>query len=550
MNTEMEWIRRGGLVGLGIAALLCAGPTLAQTTASSDAPTFDCSKVAPQQQSLAGATSFVYRKASGRELKLHVFSPGERGEPRPAILIFFGGGWRAGMVGVFAERAKALALAGYVVILPDYRVSCRDHTGPAESLDDGRQAYRWVRAHHAQLGIDLRRIVLSGGSAGGHLALGAAMLSPSAQKPAALVLFNPAVDLSTMPEYIALTRRQALAISPVRWRVKGLPPTIIFHGQDDRTVPIDTARGFCRMASDAGSICQVVAYAGQDHGFFHKKQVDAGLAASPYEDTLARSLTFLDAVGLGADRQSLADVYLLAGQSNMSGRGELADLTAAEREPDPAILLYGNDDKTRPATDPLDSAEGQVDTVSADPTTGVGPGLTFARTLRATEKRRIILVPCAKGGSSMAEWKPTYSRTSLYGSCLTRARQAGGRLAGVLWYQGEADGRTEEAALRWNQDFRALTTRLRLDLAAPRLPVVYVQLADSPGVRDGVTTHPAWASVQAAQAAAQTLNCVAMVSAQGLAKRDDQMHLTTASQRQLGVQLAGQMAALHAKACR
>lgn len=121
------------------------------------------------------------------------------------------------------------------------------------------------------------------------------------------------------------------------------------------------------------------------------------------------------------------DVYLLTGQSNMSGRGLIAELTPEERVADPAIQLYGNDETTRPSLDPLDDATGQVDAVSSDAgIAAVGPGLFFARATRALRHRPILLVPCAKGGSSIGQWKPGGARDTLYGSCLARAQAVGG----------------------------------------------------------------------------------------------------------------------------
>ncbi|MBO9543334.1 MAG: hypothetical protein J7528_02305 [Caulobacter sp.] len=90
------------------------------------------------------------------------------------------------------------------------------------------------------------------------------------------------------------------------------------------------------------------------------------------------------------------DVYLLTGQSNMSGRGLVEELTAEERVADPAITLYGNEGTIRPAVEPLDTAVGQVDAISTDTIAAVGPGLFFARTLHGLNGRPILLVPAPR----------------------------------------------------------------------------------------------------------------------------------------------------------
>ncbi|WP_293877017.1 MULTISPECIES: sialate O-acetylesterase [unclassified Sphingomonas] len=239
------------------------------------------------------------------------------------------------------------------------------------------------------------------------------------------------------------------------------------------------------------------------------------------------------------------DVYVLAGQSNMSGRGALAELTAAERVGDPRIRLYGNDGRWRVALDPLDDAAGQVDPVSADRQAAVGPGLPFARAMLRSRGRPIVLVPCAKGGSAITEWTPAPASGTLYGGCIRRIREAGGHLAGLLWYQGESDARTSVGAA-WGERFATLVAAFRSDLGTPTLPVAFVQLADTP-VADGAR-YPNWAVVQAQQAQV-ALPCVAMVPAARLARNPDELHLATAAQRTLGRRLARAMTRLIRRGC-
>lgn len=253
----------------------------------------------------------------------------------------------------------------------------------------------------------------------------------------------------------------------------------------------------------------------------------------------------VSAVASPGDRRS-HDLYVLAGQSNMSGRGALAELTARERVADPRIRLYGNDGRWREALDPLDDASNQIDSVSSDRQAAVGPGLTFARTLVRMRGRPVALVPCAKGGSAIAEWTPGPDRRALYGACVARTREAGGRPAGLLWYQGESDARLA-AAQDWGQRFAALIAAFRTDVDAPRLPVVFVQIADRP--RMDADRYPGWATVQDQQARL-SLPCVAMVSARALDRNPDDLHLTTGAQRILGRRIATAMAALLRNGCR
>jgi hypothetical protein len=243
------------------------------------------------------------------------------------------------------------------------------------------------------------------------------------------------------------------------------------------------------------------------------------------------------------DHQSadvVADIYVLAGQSNMSGRGEVGPVSPPELAPDPKIMLYGNDGVWRVASEPLDTATGQIDPVSVDTNAGVGPGLAFAKMVRARDPRRpIILVTCAKGGTSLKQWSPDPSRTTLYGSCLGRVREVmpRGRLAGLLWYQGESDARDQASASQWSERFGTLLTALRTDLAVPKLPVLMVGIADPPRVGRFADQFPFWAIVQQEQANMTDKNLF-YVSAVGLEKLDDDLHLSTKGQIELARRMA------------
>lgn len=240
--------------------------------------------------------------------------------------------------------------------------------------------------------------------------------------------------------------------------------------------------------------------------------------------------------------------FILAGQSNMSGRGDLETLTVQERVPDPHIRLFGNDGRWRDAIDPLDDAHGQIDDVSTDRLAAVGPGLFFARELTATLGKSVALIPCAKGGSSIRGWKPDSSVNTLYGSCLSRAKVSGNAITGILWYQGETDAQNGKDARRWSGRFKRMIKEFRRDLKAPHLPVVLVELADRPTTPDHEPRFPAWTTIQRKQRLVQ-LPCTKIVSARSLSRNKDDLHLTTDAQRHLGPALAKAMAALLKDRC-
>jgi hypothetical protein len=234
------------------------------------------------------------------------------------------------------------------------------------------------------------------------------------------------------------------------------------------------------------------------------------------------------------------EIFVLMGQSNMSGRGVLAEAPADDQAPDARIMLYGNDGVWKPAMEPVDSAAGQVDQVSADLIAAVGPALGFAKSLvERSPGRRLILVPCAKGGSSLDQWAPSQARTTLYGSCLARVREAApaGRLAGLLWYQGETDAEDPGHAAAWAGKFTRVVQSFRADIGSADLRVMVVGLADPPLTGSFAGRYPGWTTVQAAQRSLALPNHV-HVSAAGLAKNSDGLHLSTAGQLALARRMA------------
>jgi acetyl esterase/lipase len=250
----------------------------------------------------------VYKTVDEVELKLHLFEADGRDKSVrvPAIVFFFGGGWRAGTPEQFFPHCRHLASRGMVAISAEYRVKSRHGVTPFECVLDAKSALRWVRAHAEGLGIGPERVVAGGGSAGGHLAACAAAVEglegedPGASSmPNALVLFNPVVDTTREPIQAHGFGDLAEKLSPVHHVRPGLPPTIIFHGIADTTVPFSTVEQFRDLMQQAGNRCELVGFAGKGHGFFNYGR-DGN---EPYEETVQAMDVFLVSLGyLESDR--------------------------------------------------------------------------------------------------------------------------------------------------------------------------------------------------------------------------------------------------------
>lgn len=238
-------------------------------------------------------TTETYKTVGDVELKLHIFDmalPGHAPTPegRTAIVFFFGGGWKSGTTTQFEPHSQYFATRGALAITPEYRVRNKHNSTATQSVMDARSAIRWVRNNAKRLGIDPKKVIAGGGSAGGHLAAAVATL-PEFDEPGeytsvscipnGLLLFNPALDLRHEAFNVErdsdryrdiLSRLGAVPehLSPVLNIPEKAPPAIIFHGEDDPTVPFAQATAFKQGWSKHG-ICEVKGYKGQAHGFFN-----------------------------------------------------------------------------------------------------------------------------------------------------------------------------------------------------------------------------------------------------------------------------------------
>jgi acetyl esterase/lipase len=308
--TRVCWLATASLLLATIAAGQAAAGQAAtgQAAAGRGAPGQDAGQgagqaAAPQPTTIPGAASHIYKSINGVDLRLHVFTPpGQRpGDRRPAIVLFFGGGWNQGSIMQFVPQATHFASRGMVAIVADYRVRFRHDSTPYQSIADAKSAMRWVRSHALALGIDPERILAGGGSSGGHLALATAMIDgfdePTDDRstptmPKALVLFNPAVDTTreVFRDRFADRGRDASPLHHVRG---GLPPMIIVHGKADTTVPYSDVEALCVAIKGAGNRCELFGYDGATHGFFNQ-QVSGGRW---FRETLLEADRYLTKLG-------------------------------------------------------------------------------------------------------------------------------------------------------------------------------------------------------------------------------------------------------------
>ncbi|MDG1702304.1 MAG: alpha/beta hydrolase [Opitutae bacterium] len=258
----------------------------------------------PNQKVLENTENYVFKETPNLDLKIYVFKPDawNASQENPAIVFYFGGGWNSRHITQFVAYAQYYVSKGFVCFIPNYRVRSTDNSQALDSVRDAQDAFAYVRKNVKQFGIDSSRIAASGGSAGGHLAASLGTLKDSKNKelskPNALILFNPVcvVDSDKNPKRYDFARLGAEGheISPYHNVSDKVPPTIIYHGTEDRLVPYQTAKMFHEKMLEAGNDCTLIPFEGKDHGFFnHGKH----LAESDYRKTLNYTDEFLSKIG-------------------------------------------------------------------------------------------------------------------------------------------------------------------------------------------------------------------------------------------------------------
>ncbi len=250
----------------------------------------------------------------------------------------------------------------------------------------------------------------------------------------------------------------------------------------------------------------------------------------------------------------VGDIWLLAGQSNMEGVGDLIDL----EKPSEKVNSLNQLDEWVNAKEPLHELPGAVDRAHwrknaagelerltgdalakfrADRKKGAGMGLPFAIEYEKRTGIPVGLLPCAHGGTSMAQWSPELKSQmgdSLYGATIRRAALVGGKVKGILWYQGESDA-NPVALTVFPEKFAMLVAAFREDLGQPDLPFYSVQI----GRHVNNSNVKEWNMVQEAQRLSEAAIPHTVVFSAVDADLDDGIHVSTQDHKRLGRAIAG-----------
>lgn len=240
--------------------------------------------------------NITYVTVDNMPLKLDVYRPKTKpAKLHPTLVFFHGGGWRGGSKESYSLRVLPWLEMGWTVVNVEYRLTGAG-IAPA-AVEDCRCAIRWVIDNAEKYDIDKNKIVLSGQSAGGHLALmtGMATNEPvfdkncpaeSEIRVAAIVNWFGITDVADILDGQNKTEfankwigregaerlEMARKTSPLTYVRAGLPPIITIHGDADPLVPYSHARRLKEALDKERVPNELVTIPKGDHGDFSREE--------------------------------------------------------------------------------------------------------------------------------------------------------------------------------------------------------------------------------------------------------------------------------------
>jgi len=232
----------------------------------------------------AGLTSDIeFAQVDGVSLKLDAWIPDGPG-PFPTVILVHGGGWNHGdKTDTFRWIFEPLSKAGFAWFSVNYRLAPK-YLYPS-AVDDVISAIRFVEAHAKEYKVDLKRVAISGESAGGHIAAMIGARYGSELNLAAVVPFYPATDFQALVEgpdktpnafrgvtqFVGVAqvdddaRKRLAAASPISYVHKAMPPYLFVHGTRDQLCNYRQTQTMCDRMKAAGSSCEIYAVEGAPH---------------------------------------------------------------------------------------------------------------------------------------------------------------------------------------------------------------------------------------------------------------------------------------------
>ncbi len=215
--------------------------------------------------------------------------------------------------------------------------------------------------------------------------------------------------------------------------------------------------------------------------------------------------------------------FLMIGQSNMAGRGDIGDVPSMEN---PNCFVYRMTRWQR-MSEPINIDR----TLHAAFQPGISLAASFADSLEKHLELPIGLIPCALGGTSIAEWMPG---GELFDNAVFTAKLAmrKSELSGIIWHQGEDDCRVFDGEY-YKKAFFSFIYALRNELGKPHLPLVIGELGENISPKYGLGSAPKSFNILLSEIANELPN-TALASSKGIPLREDGIHFSARGARIMG----------------
>ena len=217
--------------------------------------------------------------------------------------------------------------------------------------------------------------------------------------------------------------------------------------------------------------------------------------------------------------------FLMIGQSNMAGRGEISEVPPIDNYRC-YMFRMGRFQRMREPLN-VDRAVFGTGTVS-----GISLGASFADCFSRFYSARVGMIPCADGGTPLESWLPG---TVLYDHAVFMAKLAmrSSSFSGILWHHGESDCTDDESVRTYKPRFINMITSMRRDLNAQNLPLIIGELSENLGGDYDFGKRPTELNKIFREIAEELPYC-AVVSAKGLSLKSDFLHFNSQSLREFG----------------
>jgi acetyl esterase/lipase len=281
------------MLSLATVAILSA-PAFAQLSPTADWATH-------AQNEYAVVANLTYLTASGYDAKLDIYRRRDVQTPQPTLVFYHGGGWIGGTKEASFMSIMPWLEMGWNVVNVEYRMA-RVAEAPA-AVEDALCALRYVVNNAKNNNIDVDKIVVSGESAGGHLALAVGMIPTTAgltsicagggftgnetsvPKVAAIINWYGITDVNDLlaganarsyaVQWIGSSKNRediAKMVSPLTYVRAGLPPILSIQGDADPIVPYSQNTRLRDALTKAGATNELVTIPGGGHGNFKPDQ--------------------------------------------------------------------------------------------------------------------------------------------------------------------------------------------------------------------------------------------------------------------------------------